>query len=123
MEEMSQEQLDLLAQNFHLSEMHLEKDHAFSMVLDNRYQITLEYNHSDELMVTLKMPLADYEYSRLETALQSCSYLQRPATDFVVAYGKEQLILLMNLGAAVRCTANMVEQAIMSLLKIYDELP
>lgn len=123
MDGMSQEQLDLLAQHFHLPEVSLAKDHAFTMILDNRYQITLEYNHSDELMVILKMPLPEYEYSRLEAALQSCSYLLKLDTDFIVAYGKEQLILFVNLGDSSLCTASIVEQAIMALINIYDKLP
>lgn len=122
MELIPPQQLNDLAAILHLPHISLSTEQAFTMTIENRYHVSLEYNTKNELILLIKFALPDYALPLLEQALTSCSTLRSPNFDFSVAYGKEHLLLLCNLGHASFCTAMQIEQALLNLLNISQKL-
>lgn len=111
------------ARRIGLESIDLSEDKAFSMLLDEKYILTLEYSRAKSLtdtpylIVSCAYDMGPYDHSLLQKALTLSSYLVSNF-NFSVGYNQNRLILMSNL--ALTLSAAMLEQTIIKLKEQLD---
>lgn len=89
--------LDDLAKRFNLPTITLSEDKPFVFILGDKYHFTLEYNQSEDVILSLAKSLAPYDEETLAFYVKKSSYLEKSALEFSVGYAKDCLYLMVYL--------------------------
>lgn len=113
-------ELQDLATHFNLEAISLDRDTPFSFILADKYHLTIELNDNDCVVISLKVPLEQYENDKFVSYLKQSSFLDKRLINFSLGYAKDHLYLMTMLDGDAK--ASDVENALISLVNQYEEL-